>query len=100
MLRCKGIDNEPERGLFRIVEDDGPAPLESLRQIARIADVLLRENGLAGTPVALSDGNLALELPAEERTFFHNGIVFAALDAFNDPIKSPTLNLLARPDPE
>ncbi len=100
MLRCKGIDNEPQRGLFRIVEDDRPAPLESLRQIARIADVLLRENQLAGSLVALDDGIVALELAAEERTFFHNGIVFAALDAFNDPVKSPTLNMLARPDPE
>jgi hypothetical protein len=34
-------------------------------------------------------------LAAEERTFFHNGIVFAALDAINDPIKNPTLNLRA-----
>ena len=100
MLRCKGIESEPLRGVFRILQDDRPAPLESLRQIARIADVLLRENQLAGSPVALADGILALELPAEERTFFHNGIVFAALDAFNDPVKSPTLNMLARSDSE
>ena len=43
---------------------------------------------------------LALELPEAKRTFFHNGIVFAALDAVNDPVRNPTLTLLAEPDPE
>jgi hypothetical protein len=30
-------------------------------------------------------GLVALELSRDDRTFFHNGIVFAALDAVNDP---------------
>jgi hypothetical protein len=38
---------------------------------------------------------LVLELPKAERTYFHNGIIFAALDAFNDPVKNPTLNMLS-----
>ena len=97
VLRCKGIENEPERASFRIFADDRPAPPETLAQVARIADVLLRENSLLGRFVA-EDGVVALELPQGKRTFFHNGIVFAALDAVNDPVKNPTLNLLAKPD--
>ena len=96
MLRCKGVEGEePERSLFRILEADAPAPEEILSRVARIGDVLLRENALAGRFLPIGPGILALELPAGERTFFHNGIVFAALDAINDPVKNPTLNLQA-----
>ena len=96
MLRCKGVEGEePERCLFRIFEAGEPASEESLSRVARVAEVLLRENALPGCFRPIGRGILALELPAEERTFFHNGIVFAALDAINDPIKSPTLNLQA-----
>jgi len=99
MLRCKGVDGEePGRSLFRILEAGEPASEESLSRVARVADVLLRENALAGGFRPIGPGILALELPAEERTFFHNGIVFAALDAINDPIKNPTLNLQAGND--
>lgn len=63
--------------------------------MARLADLLLRENALAGRFRALGPGLLALELPEVERTFFHNGIVFAALDAYNDPVRNPTLTLSA-----
>ena len=99
MLRCRGVDGEePERSFFRILEGEGPAPEESLSRVARIADVLLRENALAGRFRPAGPGVLALELAADERTFFHNGIVFAALDAINDPVKNPTLNLQAGDD--
>ena len=94
MLRCRGVEGEePERSLFRIFEGEEPAPEESLARVARIADLLLRENALGGRFRTVGPGLLALELAADERTFFHNGIVFAALDAINDPVKSPTLNL-------
>ena len=96
MLRYKGTEgDEPERSVFRILEGDEPASEESLFRVARIADLLLRENKLAGRFRAAGPGMLALELAAGERTFFHNGIVFAALDAFNDPVKNPTLTLQA-----
>lgn len=96
MLRCKGVEGEePERSLFRITEGDAPAAEESLTRVARVADVLLRENALAGRFRPIGPGMLALELGADERTFFHNGIVFAALDAINDPVRNPTLNLQA-----
>jgi len=100
VLRCTGIESLPERGLFRIVVDDAPASPEVLERVARVADVLLRENSLQGRFVAEKDGAIALELPEAKRTFFHNGIVFAALDAVNDPVRNPTLTLLARPSDE
>jgi hypothetical protein len=99
MLRCRGVDSEePQRSLFRILEGEEPAAAQSLSRVARIADLLLRENALAGRFRPVGPGILALELAAEERTFFHNGIVFAALDAINDPVKNPTLNLQAGED--
>lgn len=96
-LRCRAIESRPDRGVFHIVLDEKPAPPEALAQLVRVADVLLRENELLGRFVADGDGALALELPEGKRTFFHNGIVFAALDAVNDPVKNPTLTLLAEP---
>jgi hypothetical protein len=97
VLRCRGIDSEtPERSLFRILDGKEPAGDESVARVARLADVLLRENGLAGSFRPHGQGLLALELPESQRTFFHNGIVFAALDAYNDPVKNPTLTLSAQ----
>jgi hypothetical protein len=96
MLRCRGIDSEETgRSVFRVTEADLPASVESLERVARIAELLLRENDLPGRFVVAEPGLLALELPAAERTFFHNGIVFAALDAYNDPVRNPTLTLSA-----
>ena len=96
MLRCRKIDSEEKaRTVFHVMESDAPAPLESLERVARIAELLLRENGLSGRFLVAGPGLLALLLPEEERTFFHNGIVFAALDAYNDPVRNPTLTLSA-----
>ena len=96
MLRCKGIETGgPERSHFQILEDGQPAATEALERVARVGDILLRENRLAGRFVVAAPGLLALEVPEAERTFFHNGIVFAALDAVNDPVRNPTLTLLA-----
>lgn len=81
--------------MYRVFASDAPAPVESLERVARLADRLLRENTLAGRFRAFGPGVLALELPLGERTFFHNGIVFAALDAYNDPVRNPTLTLSA-----
>jgi hypothetical protein len=100
MLRCKGIESETaDRSLFRVLEEGKPASAEKLDRVARLGEVLLRENGLAGRFVAVGPGLIALELSQEERTFFHNGIVFAALDAYNDPVKNPTLTFSADMDP-
>jgi hypothetical protein len=100
MLRYRGIvSDEPERSVFRIHDGDAPASAETLDRVARIAAILLRENGLAGAFVAGAPGELFLELSRAERSFFHNGIVFAALDAVNDPVRNPTLTLRAEEKP-
>jgi hypothetical protein len=96
VLRCKGMETGgPERAFFRIQDEDQPAPVGSLERVARFGDALLRENELAGRFLVVGPGQLALDLPEAQRTFFHNGIVFAALDAFNDPVRNPTLTLSA-----
>jgi hypothetical protein len=100
MLRYKGIAaEEPDHCLFSLFDGDAPAALEVVRRIARIAGVLLAENKLDGKFRAAGPGLLALDLPKAERGFFHNGIVFAALDAVNDPVKNPTLTLRADETP-
>jgi len=100
MLPCRGIaSEEPERGVFRIADGDGEATAEALDRVARIAAALLAENGLSGVFRVAGPGRPALEAPRVERGFFHNGIVFAALDAVNDPVKNPTLTLRAGETP-
>jgi hypothetical protein len=101
MLRCRGIDSEEAAAcLFRIFEGDEPASAEAVEKVARIAGILLAENGLSGSFRVAGPGLLALDLAKGERGFFHNGIVFAALDAVNDPIRNPTLTLRAGPPPD
>ena len=52
MLRCKGVEGEePERSLFRIFEGGEPASEESLSRVARVAEILLRENALARSTI-------------------------------------------------
>jgi len=101
MLRCKGIDSGgPDRSFYTVVEDAAPAPKESLERVARAANVLLSENALAGRFAVAGPGLISLELSRGDRTFFHNGIVFAALDAVNDPVRNPTITMLAADDGE
>ncbi len=69
--------------------------MPSLERVARIAGVLLAENRLDGAFRVAGAGLLALDLTRSERSFFHTGIVFAALDAVNDPVRNPTLTLSA-----
>ena len=100
MLRYRGIaSDEPERSVFRILDGDAAAGPEVLERVARIAAILLKENRLDGAFGAGAAGELVLELPRADRSFFHNGIVFAALDAVNDPVRNPTLTLRAEEKP-
>jgi hypothetical protein len=78
-----------------VVDGDRPASVESLQRLARLADILVRENDLTGRFYAAGPGLLGLDLPEGERTYFHDGIVFAAVDAHNDRIRNPTLTLSA-----
>ncbi|MEP6769589.1 MAG: hypothetical protein ABJC61_13030 [Acidobacteriota bacterium] len=94
MLKIKSIRDDGPRRLFEILASGSPAGADALRDVARIARRLVEENELPGSFEVLSEGTLALELESDRRSFFHDGIVFAALDAVNDPVKSPTLNRL------
>jgi hypothetical protein len=97
MLKVKSIRDEPgDLRVFEIVSDGVPATAEELERVARVATQLVTENQVGGRFQAGSNGDGILELhvaPAR-RTFFHDGIVFASLDAVNDPVRSPTLTRL------
>jgi hypothetical protein len=96
MLKVKGMrDVSPGKRLFVIEEQGEPATAESVARIASIAERLLRENELPGEFRVFDVGLLALNVRTSDRTFFHDGIVFAALDAVNNPEKNPTLTQLA-----
>ena len=84
-------DVSPGKRLFVIEHEGEPAPTESLVRVAAIARRLLAENELPGEFAVFDVGLLSLDVRATERSFFHDGIVFAALDAVNDPTKNPTL---------
>ena len=82
----------PGKRLFVIEHDGEPAPKEFLQRIATICRRLLKENELPGEFAVFDVGLLSLDVRASDRSFFHDGIVFAALDAVNDPGKNPTLS--------
>ena len=86
--------------MYSISDGDTPASVESLQRVARYGDHLLQENELPGAFDVPGEGLLTLEVPAASRTFFHDGIIFAALDVFNDPVRNPTVTMLAVPDTE
>jgi hypothetical protein len=92
VLKVKGIEavNDRQRR-FRIEQEGKPAPDSHLVQVAIYARRLLAENELAGDCRAAFEGVLLLDLPDTESTYFYDGIVFAALDAFNNPNKNPTI---------
>ena len=100
MLKMKGIRDDGKERLFEILIAGAPASSQDLATVARIATLLIEENELPGSFHVAGDGVLALELDAPRRSFFHNGIVFAALDAVNDPVKNPTLTRLGLDLPE
>jgi len=96
MLKIRSIEDEgPDRRLYFIASDGQAATPEALADVARVALRLIAENELPGVYRAVEGSALLLDLPAAQRSFFHDGIVFAALDAVNDPVKSPTLTRLA-----
>ena len=88
-------DAAPGKRIF-VIEDEGePASGEALDRLASIACRLIQENGLPGDFEVFGEGLLVLNLRASDRTFFHDGIVFAALDAVNDPNRNPTLTQIS-----
>lgn len=96
MLKIRRIvDETGDRRLFEIHSDGEPASSSELERVARIAAQLVDENRVDGDFRPRGEGVLELRLAADKRTFFHDGIVFAALDAVNDPVRSPTLTRFA-----
>lgn len=101
MLKVKAIrDDGSARRLFEIHYDGAPAAVEALSDVGRVAGRLVAENELPGAFRVDGPGLLSLDLDAPQRSFFHDGIVFAAIDAVNDPIKSPTLTRMDFEPPE
>ena len=91
MLKVKGMrDASPGKRLFVIEEEGEPASPDDLQRVASIAGRLLRENEMPGEFGVFDRGLLVLNVRVSERTFFHDGIVFAALDAVNNPERNPT----------
>jgi hypothetical protein len=101
MLKVKGIRDDGQDGrVFEILDEGSPASDTVVAIVARFASHLLRENELAGEFRPGGASLLELRLPANKRTFFHDGIVFAALDAINDPVKNPTLTRFSLEPPD
>ena len=97
LLKVKGIEDlGSDRRIYSITADGQPARAEILEDVARIASRLVAENELPGSYKAGEEGAIVLELAELKRSFFHDGIVFAAIDAVNDPVHSPTLTRIAR----
>ncbi|HTO76375.1 MAG TPA: hypothetical protein VMQ61_09895 [Thermoanaerobaculia bacterium] len=101
MLKVRDIrDDGPDRTVFRVLEDDEAKPsAASLERLVAVASRLLAENGLAGYFRVAGEEEVALEVASSSRHFVHDGILFAALDAVNDPARNPTLTLLSGGDP-
>ncbi len=100
MLKVTRISDEgPKTRVFSIELDGTPASGEALSRVVTVAMHLLEENKLPGAFRVVGEGVLCLDLSATDRSFFHDGILFAALDVFNDPVKNPTLTLLAGGEP-
>lgn len=100
MLKVQSVRDEgPDRRLFEVEDDGTPASEETLGRIVFFATHLLEDNDLPGAFRVVGQGVLCLDLSATGRSFFHDGILFAALDVFNDPVKNPTLTLLAGGEP-
>jgi hypothetical protein len=100
MLRVREIrDAGADRTRFRISEDDATPARARLERLVAVGSHLLGENGLAGEFLPSGESEVTLEVLAASRHFLHDGILFAALDAVNDPVKNPTLTLFSGGDP-
>ncbi len=95
----RGIEPGGERERrFRIDDDGKPASEASLKLVAFYVRRLLSENELDGGCRVAAKGMLSLDLPPTDAIFFYDGLIFAALDAFNNPNKNPTITGLKPPE--
>jgi hypothetical protein len=92
VLRVRGIESVGDRERRFRVEDNGRAASEaSLQLVSLYTRRLFAENEIAGECRATAEGVLVLQLPDADKTYFYDGIIFAALDVFNHPKKNPTI---------
>jgi hypothetical protein len=91
VLRVRGIESVSQSQRRFRVEEDGRAASPASLKVSVYAGRLLAENELPGECRADGEGALVMEFPPTDTTFFYDGIVFAALDAFNNPNKNPTI---------
>lgn len=99
VLRVRGIESLGDRERRFRIEDDGRAASEaSLQLVSLYTRRLFAENELAGECLAASAGTLILRLPDTDKSYFYEGLIFAALDAFNHPKKNPTITTPAVTD--
>ena len=90
MLKVRDIrDDGPDRTVFRVAEDEAKPAAPQLERLVAVASRLLAENGLAGYFRVAGEEEVALEVASASRHFLHDGILFAALDAVNDPRQEP-----------
>ena len=88
----RGIESLGDRERRFRIEDAGRAASEaSLQLVSLYTRRLFAENELAGECLAAPGGILILKLPDSDKSYFYDGLVFAALDAFNNPNKNPTI---------
>jgi hypothetical protein len=100
MLKVREIHDEgPDRTIFRIGDGGSDPSPDAVARLIAVATRLLAENGLPGAYWLVAPKDVALEIPPGGRNFLHDGILFAALDAVNDPVRNPTLTLLAGETP-
>jgi hypothetical protein len=92
VLRVSAMRDEETGGIrYTVVDGSAAGPQEHLAKVAGFGNRLLEENGLLGTFSSPEAGVLLLQVTVSDRTFFHEGIVFAALDAFNEPTRNVTI---------
>ena len=103
MLKVREVrDVGPEKTVFRLSEEEAKPAAASAASPARLVAVatrLLAENGLPGHFRVTGEEEVTLELPSSSRNPLHDGILFAAADAVNDPVRNPTLTFLSGGDP-
>jgi len=96
MLKVREIqDQGAEKTVFRLADDDAKPAAATLQRLVAVATRLLAENELDGYFRVSGEEEVSLELPFSSRNILHDGILFAAIDAVNDPVKNPTLTFLS-----
>jgi hypothetical protein len=100
MLKVREIRDEgASRTVYRLTDDDRKPAAATLDKLVAVATRLLIENGLAGAFRLSGEEEVTLDLASSPHHFMHDGILFAALDAVNDPVRNPTLNLPSGNEP-